>query len=149
MPFCRCPGLHDWLLKAYRRNKIPEAHHFPPFSVSTLLAKKWSLWNSLLPARPRQKDDLAGTCLSCQFLKCPNYCDVGIEKANLPLLMGKRTGNEVGVWTSGKKAPLQDKTLVTRLGLPSELRGCHVAEVWMLARDGHISCQGLNYVLKV
>lgn len=105
MPFCRCPGLHDWLLKAYRRNKIPEAHHFPPFPVSTLLAKKWSLWNSLLPARPRHKDDLAGTCLSCQLLKCPNYCDVGIEKANLPLLMGKRTGNEVGVWTSGKKGP--------------------------------------------
>lgn len=48
-----------------------------------------------------------------------------------------------------RRAPLQDKTLVTRLGLPSELRGCHVAEVWMLARDGHISCQGLNYVLKV
>lgn len=48
-----------------------------------------------------------------------------------------------------RRAPLQDKTLVTRLGLPSELQGCHVAEVWMLARDGHISCQALNYVLKV
>lgn len=50
-----------------------------------------------------------------------------------------------------RRTPLQDKAVVTRLGLSSDLRDELTTGLkcgWWPETDGDASCQGLNYVLE-
>ena len=62
------------------------------------------------------------TCLSCQFLECRNYCDLGIRKVIFPLVMGKRVVMKSMYGQVVKRAALQNKAVLARLGQSAELK---------------------------